>query len=99
MGALDFSFVRTRLDDCTAIWDDKGKAYFAGTHFADGYKTYLFKMSEDGKSIDRKSAVLINEGSGREASKLIKVNGWYYLVFSEHKPGVGRMSWPNDRKK
>ena len=77
-------------DDCTAIWDDKGKAYFAGTHFADGYKTYLFKMSEDGKSIDRKSAVLINEGSGREASKLIKVNGWYYLVFSEHKPGVGR---------
>lgn len=77
-------------DDCTAIWDDKGKAYFAGIHFADGYKTYLFKMSEDGKSIDRKSAVLINEGSGREASKLIKVNGWYYLVFSEHKPGVGR---------
>ena len=77
-------------DDCTAIWDDKGKAYFVGTHFADGYKTYLFKMSEDGKSIDRKSAVLINEGSGREASKLIKVNGWYYLVFSEHKPGVGR---------
>ena len=77
-------------DDCTAIWDDKGKAYFAGTHFADGYKTYLFKMSENGKSIDRKSAVLINEGSGREASKLIKVNGWYYLVFSEHKPGVGR---------
>ncbi len=43
-----------------------------------------------GKSIDRKSAKLINSGSGREASKLIKVNGWYYLIFSEHKPGVGR---------
>ena len=77
-------------DDCTAMWDDNGKAYFVGTHFADGYKTYLFKMAEDGKSIDRKSAVLINSGSGREASKLIKVNGWYYLIFSEHKPGVGR---------
>ena len=64
-------------DDCTAMWDDNGKAYFVGTHFADGYKTYLFKMAEDGKSIDRKSAVLINSGSGREASKLIKVNGWY----------------------
>ena len=77
-------------DDCTAMWDENGKAYFVGTHFADGYKTYLFKMSEDGKSIDRKSAKLINSGSGREASKLIKVNGWYYLIFSEHKPGVGR---------
>lgn len=77
-------------DDCTAIWDERGKAYFVGTHFSDGYKTYLFKMSEDGKSIDRKSAVLVNSGSGREANKLIKVNGWYYLVFSEHKPGIGR---------
>ncbi len=77
-------------DDCTAIWDEKGNGYFVGTHFADGYKTYLFKMAEDGKSIDRKSAVLVNEGSGREASKLIKVDGWYYLVFSEHKPGIGR---------
>ena len=52
-------------DDCTAMWDENGKAYFVGTHFADGYKTYLFKMSEDGKSIDRKSAKLINSGSGR----------------------------------
>ncbi|CDB73685.1 glycosyl hydrolase family 43 [Bacteroides cellulosilyticus CAG:158] len=49
-------------DDCTAMWDENGKAYFVGTHFADGYKTYLFKMSEDGKSIDRKSAKLINSG-------------------------------------
>ncbi len=77
-------------DDCSAMWDDDGKACFIGTHFADGYKTYLFKMSEDGKSIDRKSAVLMNTGSGREANKQIKVNGWYYLIFSEHKNGIGR---------
>ncbi len=77
-------------DDCTAMWDEKGKGYFVGTHFADGYKTYLFDMSPDGKSIDRKSARLINEGSGREASKLIKRGDWYYLVFSEHKNGIGR---------
>lgn len=76
-------------DDCTMMWDSNGKACFIGTHFADGYKTYLFKMAEDGKSIDRKSAVMINSGSGREANKLIKVNGWYYLIFSEHK-GNGR---------
>ncbi len=77
-------------DDCTAIWDESGKAYFVGTHFADGYKTYMFDMSSDGKSIDRKSARLINEGSGREANKLIQKDGWYYLVFSEHKNGIGR---------
>ena len=77
-------------DDCTALWDTDGKAYFVGTHFADGYKTYLFSMSPDGRSIDRSSAVLINSGSGREANKLLHVGDYYYLVFSEHKPGVGR---------
>lgn len=86
-------------DDCTAIWDNKGKGYFAGTHFADGYKTYLFPMSEDGKSIDRKSAVLINSGNGREANKLIKVGDWYYLVFSEHKSGKGRYVMAKRSKK
>ncbi|MDE6377400.1 MAG: glycoside hydrolase 43 family protein [Duncaniella sp.] len=76
-------------DDCTALWDDDGKAYFVGTNFADGYKTWLFDMTPDGKSIDRDSARLLNEGNRREASKLIKVGAKYYLVFSEHK-GRGR---------
>lgn len=86
-------------DDCTAIWDESGEGYFAGTHFADGYKTYLFKMSADGKAIDRKSAVLINEGNGREASKLIKAGDWYYLIFSEHKHGIGRYVMAKRTKK
>lgn len=77
-------------DDCTALWDDDGRAYFVGTCFADGYKTYLFDMSSDGQSIDRRSARLVNSGNGREANKLIKVGVWYYLVFSEYKSGVGR---------
>lgn len=77
-------------DDCTAFWDDDGRAYFAGTHFSDGYKTYLFDMTADGRTIDRSSARLINVGNGREASKLIRVGGWYYLIFSEHKGGKGR---------
>ncbi len=77
-------------DDCTAIWDSDGKAYFVGTHFADGYRTYLFRMAPDGRSIDRESVVLIHSGNGREANKLIKVGEWYYLIFSEHKPGIGR---------
>ena len=77
-------------DDCTALWDNDGKAYFIGTHFADGYKTYLFEMAADGKNINRKSARLINLGNGREANKLLKKDGWYYLIFSEHKSELGR---------
>lgn len=77
-------------DDCSVMWDADGKAFFVGTCFATGYKTYLFKMSADGKQIDRKSAVLVNQGNGREANKLIRAGNWYYLVFSEHKPSIGR---------
>lgn len=86
-------------DDCSAMWDQDGKAYFIGTHFADGYKTYLFKMSEDGKQIDRKSAILVNAGNRREANKLIKVGDWYYIIFSEHKPDQGRYVMAKRSKK
>lgn len=92
-------FLEAGWDDCSALWDEKGNGYFIGTHFADGYKTYLFKLSEDGKNIDRKSAVLVNSGSGREASKLIKVNDWYYLIFSEHKQDKGRYVMAKRSKK
>lgn len=77
-------------DDCSAIWDDDGNAWFTGTCFADNYKTYLWPMSADGKSIDLTRGKLVNEGNWREANKLIKVGDWYYLVFSEHIGGVGR---------
>lgn len=86
-------------DDCSAMWDEDGKACFIGTHFADGYKTYLFKMSGDGKKIDRKSAKLVNSGSGREANKMIKVGDWYYLIFSEHKSDKGRYVMAKRSKK
>ncbi|MCF0198940.1 MAG: glycosyl hydrolase 43 family protein [Bacteroidaceae bacterium] len=77
-------------DDCSAYWDTDGKAYFIGTHFADNYKSYLFPMTADGTSIDRTKAQLVNEGSGREASKIIHHDGYYYIIFSEHRGGVGR---------
>ena len=77
-------------DDCTAIWDEQGRAWFAGTCFRDGYKTYLFPMADDARSIDRSRGRLINEGYGREASKLIRHDGYYYLIFSEHRDGIGR---------
>lgn len=70
-------------DDCSAIWDDNGKAYFVGTLFRDRrYETYLFKMSPDCSSIDRSSAILLHKGDGREANKLIKVDTHYYLIYS-----------------
>jgi len=70
-------------DDCSAIWDDNGDAYFIGTLFRDRlYETYIFKMDPDCSSIDRSSAILVNKGGSREASKLIKVNDWYYLIYS-----------------
>jgi len=77
-------------DDCTATWDADGQAYIAGTHFADGYRTYVWRAAQDLSSIDRESGVLVNEGSGREASKLLWHNGFCYLVYSEHQGWEGR---------
>lgn len=65
-------------DDCCPFFDDDGQLYFVGTHFADKYKTYLYRMTSDGKTLIEDSKILINEGYGREASKLYKINGTYY---------------------
>jgi beta-xylosidase len=77
-------------DDCCPFWDDDGQGYIVGTHFRDGYKTWLYKLTPDGRNLIPESRVLLNEGSGREASKLYKISGTYYHFYSEHKPGVGR---------
>ena len=74
-------------DDCCPLFDDDGNNYFVATHFADGYKTYVFRLSADGKRVDKGSGVLINEGYGREASKLYKWRGKYYHMFSEDRDG------------
>ena len=77
-------------DDCCPFWDDDGQGYFVGTCFKDGYKTWLFKLAPAGRELVKDWRVLLNEGSGREANKLYKINGIYYHLFSEHKPGVER---------
>ena len=77
-------------DDCCPFWDDDGQGYFVGTHFKDGYKTWLFKLTPDGRDLVKDWCVLLNEGAGREANKLYKINGTYYHLFSEHKPDMGR---------
>ena len=75
-------------DDCCPFWDDDGQGYFVGTHYADNCKTYLWKLTADGKDIVESSRTLINEGAHREANKLLKIKGWYYHFFSEVKGGV-----------
>jgi beta-xylosidase len=70
-------------DDCAPFWDDDGQGYFVGTHFKGGYKTWLYKLTPDGRDPIPESRVLINEGAGREANKLYKINGTYYHFYSE----------------
>lgn len=96
-------------DDCCPLFEAPSPALFQGgsydvkkypyffvaTHYADGYKTYVFPLSADGKTVDWDHKVLINEGYGREASKLYKwmvdIDGQkvtkYYHMFSEDRDG------------
>ena len=70
-------------DDCCSFWDDNGQGYFIGTHYADDCKTYLWKLTPDGRDIVPETRVQVNQGAHREANKLFKVNDWYYHLFSE----------------
>jgi beta-xylosidase len=78
-------------DDCCPFWDDDGQGYFVGTHFKDGYKTWLYKLTPDGRDIIPDSGIVLNQGAGREANKLLKINGYYYHLFSEVGPGGRRV--------
>ena len=77
-------------DDCCPFWDDDGQGWLVGTNFKDGYKTWLLKLTPDGRAIMPESHVLLNEGSRREANKLYKIDGTYYHFFSEWKKDTGR---------
>jgi len=89
VGALHQMTMEAGWDDCCPFWDADGQGYFVGMHFADGYKTYLYRLTPDGRDLIEESRQLILEGKSREASKLYKVNGYYYHLFSENK-SVGR---------
>ncbi|MER6069631.1 family 43 glycosylhydrolase [Streptomyces sp. NPDC001817] len=71
-------------DDPCPFWDDDGQGYLVTTHYADGYKINLFKLSEDGKSLVG-SPTVIHQSPGSEANKLYKINGLYYHLYSEVK--------------
>ncbi len=77
-------------DDPCIIWDEKDQPWMVATYFKDNYKTSLFRLSKDLKSIEPASPIYVQEGNGREASKLLSHDGWYYLFYSEYTPEEGR---------
>jgi beta-xylosidase len=77
-------------DDCCPFWDDDGQGYLVGTNFSDNYKTYIYKLTSNGRDIVKETGHIVNQGAGREANKLYKINGLYYHFFSENKPREGR---------
>ena len=83
------NFFEAGWDDCCPLFDDDGKKYFVASNFANNYKTYIFRMTDDGRDIVPETATLVNEGMSREANKLYKINGTYYHLFSEY-DGKGR---------
>lgn len=74
-------------DDCGVLWDDDGQAYFAATHFADGYKDYIFKMDQDGYHLQDEGVLVHQTDDGLypesernpEALKMFKKDGMYYF--------------------
>ncbi|MEU1101605.1 family 43 glycosylhydrolase [Streptomyces tibetensis] len=71
-------------NDVCPFWDDDGQGYLVTTHYSDSYKIHLYKLSEDGKSLVGPAPV-IHQSSRSEASKLYKIDGVYYHLFSEVK--------------
>ena len=70
-------------DDPCPFWDDDGQGYLVTSHYTDGYKIHLFKLSPDGKSLLMDSDRVIHQSRGSEANKLYKINGLYYHFYSE----------------
>lgn len=72
-------------DDCSVLWDDD-QGYFVATNFANNYEGYLFKLSEDGITLQDRGILLhysFDEYNAKEyapeANKLFKKDGKYYL--------------------
>ena len=53
---------------------------------ADAYKIHLFRLTNDGTSIDPNFDKVIHQSRGSEANKLYKIGGIYYHYFSEVRP-------------
>jgi beta-xylosidase len=48
-------------DDPCPFWDDDGQGYLVGTSFRDSYKTYLWKLTPDGRDLAPESGRVIHQ--------------------------------------
>ena len=76
-------------DDCGVLWDANGQGYLVANHFGGGYQNYMFRLSDDGKTLldhgvrihYSNDGLLEGRGEGAtEAFKLFKKDGYYYFL-------------------
>jgi beta-xylosidase len=92
-------FKRQSFDDCCPFWDDDGQMYLSCASFArngknadkrSSYDLYIFKLSPDGRS-NQDEGTIVHVGNLCEATKLYKINGYYYLFYCENFPDCNRV--------
>ena len=88
------------FDDCCPFWDDDGQMYLScannkRNHTKDydkykGFDLMIFKLTTDGKSL-QDTGTVIHTGWICEATKMYKINGWYYIFYCEDFQDVKRV--------
>jgi beta-xylosidase len=74
-------------DDCGVLWDSNGQGYFICTNFSNNYQSWLFKISDDGYTLQDYGVSIHcsfdeynREECMPEANKVFKANGFYYFL-------------------
>jgi len=87
-------FKAKNYDDCCPFWDDNGQMYLSCANFDRGYPNdydiMLFKLAPDGKSL-QDSGKVVHQGAVAEATKVYKINGWYYIFYCQDFPDSHRV--------
>jgi beta-xylosidase len=77
-------------DDPAPFWDDDGQAYLIlsdplnTTDSLGKWCPHLFKMSSDGRTLDLKSARVLDSFWSAEGNKLYKIDGTYFFFHNEY---------------
>lgn len=86
-------FKGRNYDDCCPFWDDNGQMYLSCANFDRGYPNdydiKLFKLTPDGKSL-QDSGTVVHKGAVAEATKMYKINSWYYIFYCENSENIHR---------
>ena len=77
----------TKWEDPCPFWDEDGQAYLGHSLYGAG-PIILHKMSSDGRQL-LDDGDTIYKGPVAEGTKLMKRNGWYYLIIPEGGVGEG----------